>query len=106
MKRNGWPQRVLGGFSHSRRRADPGTRARRLEVRPLEARCLPATFAVPPAIVPIAQMVAGPSGDVWYDRTSGPTIGHIAADGTVAEFDDQAGVPPQDLETDVYGNLW
>src|SRR5438270_297871 len=97
MKRSGWRQRVLGGCSNGRRLC-------RLEVRRLEDRCLPATFAVPPSLWPIAQMISG-GADLWYDRTGGTAVGHVSFYGDVAEFNSPAGTP-RDLETDLYGNLW
>jgi autotransporter-associated beta strand protein len=103
MKHSSRLQRLLGRSSKGSHRAKRCVWLRP-EVLLLEDRCLP-SISLPASTSPIGQLVGGPFGDLWYDHASGTTIGHLATDGSVAEIS-VAGSTPQDIETDVYGNLW
>ena len=103
MKQNSRRPRFFGRFPTGSRPTEGSVRFRPA-LRLLEDRCLPST-SLPGGASPIAQTVGGQFGDFWYERASGATIGHVAADGTFAEYS-VAGSTPQDIETDVYGNLW
>jgi hypothetical protein len=64
------------------------------------------SITTPEAFSPIAQLVAGTAGDMWFSRVNDLAISHVAANGTVEEF----GLPshlgqPTDLEVDPAGNL-
>ncbi len=103
MKQNSRRPRFLARFPGGSRHIAGGVRFRP-ELRLLEDRCLP-SISLPAGVSPVAQTIGGQFGDFWYERASGATVGHISADGTVAEFS-VAGSTPQYIETDVYGNLW
>ncbi len=105
MMRCGWSRRALGQFFSTRRREPRGRRTFRLELIQLEDRCLLTATTVPADVWPIAHLVPGLAGDVWYGRLSGTTLGHVSASGDVVQVSVPAGTP-KDLQTDAYGNLW
>ena len=74
----------------------------------LEDRCLLAvTYTTPPAFDPVAEMVYGPAGDIWFSRVQDLSITRIASDGTIQEYGVLASVAqPVNLEVDANDNLW
>src|SRR5207253_2955084 len=73
----------------------------------LEDRCLLATtYTTPPAFTPVAEMVYGPAGDIWFSRVEDLSITRIASDGTITEFGTPATAQPIGLEVDSSDYLW
>jgi Cadherin-like domain/Bacterial Ig domain/Matrixin len=111
MNHRGWWRRAMTGFragmGHARRR-----RTRYLPLlQQLEERCVltegPWPATVPAAQWPVAEMVAGQLGDLWFRPVVGQTLGHASSQGVIQQW--TPGLPvgsAQDLETDPFGNLW
>jgi hypothetical protein len=83
------------------------TMRRQLAFDRLEDRCLPSvTYTTPAAFTPVAEMVYGPAGDIWFSRLQDLSITRIASDGTLTEFGTPATAQPVNLEVDANDNLW
>src|SRR5437016_1019388 len=101
---------VFQSFKSSGPRKRPSRSPRTLRQQPafdrLEERCLlSTTYTMPPSATPIAEMVYGPAGDIWFSRVGDLSITRIASDGTV----NQIGLPtitsqPVGLEVDASDN--
>src|SRR5438552_17405785 len=107
---------VRAGTSMTRRHRQHRRRHGYLPVLdPLEARCVPTCglgsrvnlYQTVPSISPIAEMIAGPSGDLWFTRVQDLTVSHLTPGGNIDEFSVPPGFgQPTNLQLDASGNLW
>ena len=75
---------VRSGLPQKRQwRRSPMTK-RKPALEHLEDRCLLTTYTTPASFMPVAEMVYGPAGDLWFSRLTDLSITRIASDGTAA----------------------